>query len=96
MSNLTSAINVNVPTDVKEASNEIFNNLGLNMSTAINMFLKRVIYERGIPFDVKEYPDKELKEALRELKYMERHPDKYKSYETIEELKEALLSDDEV
>ena len=61
MANLTSAINVNVPAEVKEESNNIFNNLGLNMSTAINMFLKRVIYERGIPFDVKEpTPTKEL------------------------------------
>ena len=58
-----------------------------NLTSAINV---------SVPADVKEYPDKELKEALRELKYMERHPDKYKSYETIEELKEALLSDDEV
>ena len=54
MANLTSVINVNVPTEVKEESNNIFNNLGLNMSTAINMFLKRGIYERGIPFEVKE------------------------------------------
>lgn len=41
MANLTSAINVNVPTEVKEEANILFNNLGLNMSTAINMFLKK-------------------------------------------------------
>ena len=69
MANLTSAINVNVPTDVKEEANELFNNLGLNMSTAINIFLKRVIFERGLPFEVKEVnpkPSKELMEALDE------------------------------
>ena len=53
MSNLTSAINVNVPLEVKEEATALFNNLGLNMSVAINMFLKRAIYERGIPFEVK-------------------------------------------
>lgn len=95
MGNLTSAINVNVPTEVKEESSSIFNNLGLNMSTAINMFLKRVIYERGIPFDVKEpKPSKELLEALQELEYMEKHPEEYKSYSNIEDLKKDLLSDD--
>ena len=95
MGNLTSAINVNVPTEVKEESSSIFNNLGLNMSTAINMFLKRVIYERGIPFDVKEpKPSKELLEALQELDYMEKHPEEYKSYSNIEDLKKDLLSDD--
>lgn len=95
IANLTSAINVNVPTEVKEESNNIFNNLGLNMSTAINMFLKRVIYERGIPFEVKEpTPSKEFLEALQELDYMEKHPEEYKSYSNMKDLKEALLSDD--
>lgn len=95
MANLTSVINVNVPTEVKEESNNIFNNLGLNMSTAINMFLKRVIYERGIPFEVKEpKPSKELLDALQELDYMEAHPNEYKSYRSVEELKKDLLSDD--
>lgn len=95
MANLTSAINVNVPVEVKEESNNIFNNLGLNMSTAINMFLKRVIYERGIPFEVKEpKPSKELLDALQELDYMESHPNEYKSYSNIEELKRDLLSND--
>lgn len=95
MSNATSAINVNVPREVKEEATSIFNNLGLNMSTAINMFLKRTIYERGIPFEVKEpKPSKEFLEALQELDYMEKHPDEYKSYNDIKELKKALLSND--
>lgn len=95
MANLTSAINVNVPSDVKDEANKIFNNLGLNMSTAINMFLKRAIYERGIPFEVKEpKPSKEFLNALQELEYMESHPEEYKSYSNISQLKEALLSDD--
>jgi len=95
MANLTSAINVNVPIEVKEEANIIFNNLGINMSTAINMFLKRTIYERGIPFEVKEpKPSKEFLEALRELDYMETHLEEYKTYDNISELKKALLSDD--
>lgn len=95
MANLTSAINVNVPTEVKEEANILFNNLGLNMSTAINMFLKKAIYERGIPFEVKEpTPNKELLSALQELDYMEKHPDEYKSYHSVDELMEDLNSDD--
>ena len=95
MSNLTSAINVNVPSDVKEEATILFNNLGLNMSTAINMFLKRAIYERGIPFEVKEpIPNKELLTALEELDYMEKHPEKYKSFNSVKELMEDLNSDD--
>ena len=45
MSNLTSVINVNVPSEVKEEATNLFNSLGLNMSTAINIFLKKAIFE---------------------------------------------------
>ena len=95
MAGLTSAINVNVPTEVKEEANAIFNNLGLNMSTAINMFLKRAIYERGIPFDVKEpKPSKELLEALQELDYMEKHPEEYKTYHDVDKMFEDILNEE--
>lgn len=95
MSNFTSAINVNVPSDVKEEATILFNNLGLNMSTAINMFLKRAISERGIPFEVKEQtPNKEFLSALRELDYMEKHPEEYKGFHSVKELMEDLNSDD--
>lgn len=93
MANLTTAINVNVPTDVKEEATNLFNSLGLNMSTAINMFLKKAIYERGIPFEVKQKPSKELDSALKELDYMEKHLDEYKTYHSVEELMEDLNSD---
>ncbi len=86
MANLTSVINVNVPTDVKEEATNLFNSLGLNMSTAINMFLKKAIYERGIPFEVKQKPSKELIEALKELDYMEEHPEEYKVYHNVDKL----------
>lgn len=32
---------------------------------------------------------------LKELEYMEKHPEKYPTYDNIEDLKKALLSDDE-
>ena len=45
--------NIKVDKEVKEKSEEIFNELGLDMNTAINIFLKKTIYENGIPFDLK-------------------------------------------
>ena len=103
MASLTSAINVNVPTEVKNEANVIFNSLGLNMSTAINMFLKKTIYERGIPFEVtlpKEdnllnyFSKEELDKSAKELNYMEKNTDKYKSYNNINDLFKDLDSDD--
>ena len=47
--------NINIRTDsaLKERSEEIFAALGLNMSSAINMFLKATVRTQGIPFDLK-------------------------------------------
>ncbi len=95
MANYTSAINVNVPADVKEEATILFNNLGLNMSTAINIFLNRAIYERGIPFEVKEpTPSKDFLDVLQELNYMENHPEEYKKFTSVKELMEDLNSSD--
>ena len=93
VSNVVSTINVNVPIEVKEEATTLFNSLGLNMSTAINIFLKKSIYERGLPFEVKQQPSKDLKEALEELKYMEKHPDEYKGYHNVDEMFEDILNE---
>jgi len=44
MANLTSAINVNVDTQIKEEATTVLKDLGLNMSTFINMALVQVVY----------------------------------------------------
>ena len=77
MASSTSIINVNVPSEVKKEANEIFTKLGLNMSTAINIFLKRSIFAKGLPFDVtlpddnlsQYFSKKELMESAKEKKY---------------------------
>ena len=54
MTKSTSTIRVSIPTDVKDEANDILNKLGLSMSTAINIFLKKFILVRGIPFEIKK------------------------------------------
>jgi len=67
MANLNSVINVNVPTSIKEEATNLFNSLGLNMTTAINMFLVKSINEWGIPFEIKApKPSMELLESIQE------------------------------
>lgn len=67
MANLTSAINIQVDSETKKAASQILNDLGLSMSTAINIFLKQIIKNDGLPFEVKNpKPSKELLEALKE------------------------------
>jgi DNA-damage-inducible protein J len=51
-------ININIRVDkvIKEQAEVLFSNLGMNMSTAVNVFLRQSLAVRGIPFDVKEDP----------------------------------------
>ncbi len=97
MENIPNTTNLNVRVDatLKQESDMLFKNLGLNMSTAINMFLTKCVKTSSIPFKIEEpKPSKELKKALKEVDYIMKHPDKYKSYNSIEELFEDLDSDD--
>ena len=56
-----SIVNVKVPQEVKDEANKLFEELGLNMSTAVNLFLKKTIKEQGLPFKVTSYSQKSLK-----------------------------------
>ena len=45
-----SMISIQVDSSNKEIANKISKNLGLNMSTFVNMVIKQFIYTNGFPF----------------------------------------------
>lgn len=95
MANMTSAININVDTEIKNEATAILKGLGLNMSTFINMALAQVVKRNGVPFEVvNPTPSKEMLKALSEVNEMINNPQKYPRYSNREDLKKALLSDD--
>lgn len=49
----TSNVFARVEPTVKEQAEVILEQLGLPMSNAINMFLRQVVLQKGIPFDMK-------------------------------------------
>lgn len=60
-------INIRTEETVKKEAEKIFNELGLNMSVAINVFLKQVIREKRIPFDITlNTPNEITKKAIKE------------------------------
>ena len=52
----TTSINIRVDAKLKEQAEALFNDLGMNMSTAIVMFLKSAVGHNGLPFEVKRLP----------------------------------------
>ncbi|MCL2800955.1 MAG: type II toxin-antitoxin system RelB/DinJ family antitoxin [Treponema sp.] len=53
-----SATNINIRTDseLKAKAQSVLTDLGLDMSTAINVFLNQIVYRQAIPFDISK-PD---------------------------------------
>ncbi|MCH5162455.1 MAG: type II toxin-antitoxin system RelB/DinJ family antitoxin [Clostridiales bacterium] len=83
-------INVRVDDKLKKEAAELFADLGLDTSTAINMFLRQAINSNGIPFAV-ERPNAATLAAMKEVDDMEKNPEKYKGYTNVDELFEELL-----
>jgi DNA-damage-inducible protein J len=87
--NLTN-LNIRVDKTVKDQAEEIFNELGLNMTTAINVFLRSTIREHGIPFELKlDEPNATTIAAIEEGKKLLSDPTAPR-YSSIEDLKAAL------
>lgn len=81
---------IRIDSGVKKQANELFNELGLDMSGAVNIFLRQCILRGGLPFKV-EVPQysKELLSAADEAKRISRDPD-VPGYTSMEDLKKAL------
>lgn len=86
----TTNLNIRTDKEVKEAAEKIFSGLGLNMTTAINIFLRASIRESGIPFDLKlNIPSDETIKAIKEGRQIAKD-DRVSSYDTMDDLRKAL------
>ncbi len=86
----TTNLNIRTDKDVKEEAEKIFNELGLNMTSAVNIFLRTAIRERGIPFELKlDVPNETTIAAIEEGRRMASDPSSPR-YSSIDELKAAL------
>ena len=93
MSSITSAINVQVNKKDKDMATKILNDLGISMSTAINIFVKQIIKNDGLPFEVRNpKPSKELMEALKEGEKISKDK-KHERYGSVAEMMDAILND---
>ncbi len=86
----TTPVQVRIDADVKREAAKLFAGLGLDMSTAVNLFLHQCVLRGGLPFAVEapRYSAKTL-DAMAEAKRISRDP-KVKGYDSMEELKAAL------
>ena len=61
----TSNISIRMDSNLKAAAEALYEELGMNISTAFNIFVRQSLRERGIPFKITEgSPNKETVSAM--------------------------------
>lgn len=87
---------ISIDADIKDRAQELFSDFGLDLSTAINIFLRQSVRENCIPFNIqREVPNADTIAAMKELEEMECHPEQYKSYSSFAELLKDIEAEDE-
>lgn len=86
----TTPTQIRIDANIKQEATDLFGNLGLDMSSAVNIFLHQCVLRGGLPFTVEmpAYSQKTL-DAMEEARRISSNPD-VKGYTSLEELKAAL------
>ncbi|MGN0498495.1 MAG: type II toxin-antitoxin system RelB/DinJ family antitoxin [Acutalibacteraceae bacterium] len=92
MSGSTTNISIRMDTDLKAAAESLYSELGMNLSTAFNIFVRQSLREGGIPFKITtEIPNRETVSAMLEAERIAKDPT-VKGYTDMDELLPDLNS----
>jgi len=87
---MTTTVSIRTEQAIKDDAEKILEELGLNLSSAVNIFLRQVIRENGIPFPVKlDVPNADTKAAIEEGNRLVADK-RTKRYSSVEELRAEL------
>ena len=81
------SMSIRMDSEVKEQAQQVFSNLGMDMTTAINIFLRQAIQYQGLPFDVRLDENRKLLEVLTDL---DQNRNMSQSFESVSDLMEDL------
>ena len=87
---MNSNINIRVDAETKAQAQELFSSLGMDLSTAINMFLRHSIAFGGIPFVIRRY-NEETEQAIQDA---HNGVNLSRPFTSVDELWEELNADD--
>lgn len=86
----TTSFSVRMDNDIKKQCEALYGELGVNLTTAINVFLRQSLRAGGFPFNVRlERPNDETVAAMREAERLARDPEtrRFTVEEALQELK---------
>ena len=82
----TTNVSIRMDTELKAQADELFAELGMNLSTAFNIFVRQSLREGGIPFEIRtDRPNQETIAAMLEAENIAKDP-KVKGYTDLDEM----------
>jgi DNA-damage-inducible protein J len=86
-------INIRMDEGLKQEFDWLCTELGLNMTTAFNVFARAVVRSRRIPFEIAlDTPNAETIEAIEEVRRMKKDPSLGKGYTDVDQMMKDLLT----
>ena len=88
-------VNIRMDENLKQEFDWLCAELGLNMTTAFNLFARTVVRQHKIPFEIAlnhPVPNAETLEAMEEVKRMKKNPSLGKSYTDVDQMMKELLA----
>ena len=79
---------ISIDSEVKAKAQELFADFGMDLSTAINIFLKQAIYERSIPFAIRRELPNEI--TLKAMDEAENDENMHGPFDSVAEMMKAL------
>lgn len=81
----TTNFNVRMDSDIKRQCEALYGELGINLTTAINVFLRQSVRTGGFPFEIRlDNPNKDTVEAMLEAEHIS-HDASVRRYSDVEE-----------
>lgn len=92
-------LNIRIDENLKQEFDTLCNDLGLTMTSAINVFAKMAVKRQKIPFEIsrdisRDISNAETLAAIEEVQEMKRNPHLYKRFDSVEALFEDLNNED--
>lgn len=82
------SMTIRINSEVKKKAQQIFADLGMDMTTAINVFLRQAIYHNGFPFELVLYSPNDV--TLAAMEVAENDKEMYGPFDSVSSLMDEL------
>lgn len=83
-------MSLRIDEELKSQAEDLFSDLGLSMSAAITIFVKKAVREQKIPFELsRDIPNKDTLEAMEEARLLKNDPNR-KTYKNFGEFMQEM------